>query len=72
MHLLSTLSHNYTVTYRGVRVNYRRVLDGMIGFIAILYIPLGSTGNYSTIADYTLYNSLLHTHLGFSVYYTHH
>jgi hypothetical protein len=37
-------------------------LDWMIGFIDILYTPLGTTGNYSAIALSTLYSSLLHTH----------
>jgi hypothetical protein len=46
---------------RGVWVTYKRVLDSMIGFIDTLYIPLGTTSNYSAIAIFTLYSSLLHT-----------
>jgi hypothetical protein len=56
---------------RSLYVTYRRVLDWIIGFIDILYIQLGTTGNYSAIGDLTLYSSPLHTHthtLGFSVF----
>jgi hypothetical protein len=41
-------------------MTYRRVLDHMIGFIDTLFTQLGTTGNYSAIAD-------LHT-LVFSVF----
>jgi hypothetical protein len=34
---------------------------GWTGFIDTLYTPLGTTGNYSTIAISTLYSSQLHT-----------
>jgi hypothetical protein len=44
----------------------------MIGFIDTLYTPLGTTGNYSSIADlHTLQFTVTHT-LGFSVYYNLH
>jgi hypothetical protein len=33
------------------RCDYRRVIDWKIGFIDHLYAPLGTTGNYSAIAD---------------------
>jgi hypothetical protein len=35
---------NIIVTCRG---DYRRLLDWMIGYINILYTPLGTTGNYN-------------------------
>jgi hypothetical protein len=42
-------------------VAYRRVLDWIIGFIDILYTPLGTKDNYSANADlhtldFTAYN----------------
>jgi hypothetical protein len=44
------------------------VLDWMIGFVDFLYTPLGTTRNYSTIADlYTLQFTVTHT-LVFSVF----
>jgi hypothetical protein len=46
----------------------RRGLDWMIGFIDTLYIPLGTTGNYSAIADlHTLQFTVTHA-LGFSIF----
>jgi hypothetical protein len=52
----------------GLCVTYRRVLDWMIGFIDTLYTQLGTTGNYSAIADpHTLQFTVTHT-LGFSVF----
>jgi hypothetical protein len=45
-------------------VTYRRVLDGIIGFIDTLYTALGTTGNYSAIAISTIYSSLLENHYG--------
>jgi hypothetical protein len=43
--------------------DYKRVLDGMIEFIDTLYTPLGTTGNYSAIADlHTLQFTVTHTH----------
>jgi hypothetical protein len=48
-------------------VTYRRVLDWMIGFIDTLHTALGTTGNYSVIADlHTLQFTVAHT-LWFSV-----
>jgi hypothetical protein len=53
------------VTCRG---DYRRVLDWMIGFIDTLYTPLGTTDNYSAIADlHTLQFTVTHA-LVFSVF----
>jgi hypothetical protein len=44
------------------------VLDWMIGFTDALYTPLGTTGNYSAIADlHTLQFTVTHA-LGFSVF----
>jgi hypothetical protein len=52
----------------GLCVTYRRVLDWMIGFIDILFTQLGTTGNYSAIADLpTLQFTVTHA-LGFSVF----
>jgi hypothetical protein len=49
-------------------VTLRRGLDWMIGFIDTLYTPLGSTGNYSAIADlHTSRYTVTHT-LRFSVF----
>jgi hypothetical protein len=46
----------------------RRVLVWMIGFIDFLYTPLGTTGNYSAIADlHTLQFTVTHT-LEFSAF----
>jgi hypothetical protein len=56
------------VTCKGVVRDYRRPLDWMIGFIDTLYIPLGTTGNYSAIAVlHTLQFTVTHA-LGFSVF----
>jgi hypothetical protein len=49
-------------------VTYRRVLDWMIGFIDTVYIQLGTTSNYSAIADlHTLQFTVTHA-LDFSVF----
>jgi hypothetical protein len=46
----------------------RRDLEWMIGFIDTLYTPLGTTGNYSAIADLnTLQFTVTHA-LGFSIF----
>jgi hypothetical protein len=48
--------------------DYRRVLDWMIGFIDTLYTPVGTTINYSAIADlHTLQFTVTHA-LGYSVF----
>jgi hypothetical protein len=46
--------------------DYRRVLGWMIGFIDTLFTQLGTTGNYSAIADlhtlqFTMTHALLFT-----------
>jgi hypothetical protein len=47
---------------------YRRGLVWMIGFIDTLFTQLGTTGNYSAIADlHTLQFTVTHA-LGFSVF----
>jgi hypothetical protein len=67
---LSTYSSYFYHKFIGrslLKLNNRifiRVFDWMIGFIDTLYKVLGSTGNYSAIAIYTLYSSSLHTHQG--------
>jgi hypothetical protein len=48
------------VTCRWVCVSYRRALNWMIGFIHALSTQLVTTINYSAIAIFTLYSSLLH------------
>jgi hypothetical protein len=49
-------------------VTYRRVLDWMIGFIDTLFTTLGTTRNYSTIADlHALQFTVTHA-LGFSLH----
>jgi hypothetical protein len=49
-------------------VTYRRVLDWKIGFIDTLYTQLGTSGNYSAIADiHNLQFTVIHS-LGFSVF----
>jgi hypothetical protein len=64
--LEACISGNNIVTYRGCCI--RRVLDWMIGYTDALYIQLGTTGNYSAIADlHTLYFTVTHA-LGFSVF----
>jgi hypothetical protein len=52
----------HIVTCRGLCVNYKRVLDWMIGFIETLFTQLGTTGNYSATGISTLHSSPLHTH----------
>jgi hypothetical protein len=54
-------------------VTIRRGLDWMIGFIETLYTPLGTTGNYSVIADlHTLQFTVTQTHTPvFSVFTSH-
>jgi hypothetical protein len=44
-----------------VLVTIRLGLNWMIGFIATLYTPLGTTANYSAIVISTFCSSLLHT-----------
>jgi hypothetical protein len=46
----------------------RRVLDWMIGFIDTLYTVLGTTGNYSAIADIHILQFTVTHALGFSVF----
>jgi hypothetical protein len=49
-------------------VTYRRGFDWMIGLIEILFTPLGTTDNYSTIAVlHTLQLTVTHA-LNFSVF----
>jgi hypothetical protein len=49
-------------------VAYRRVLDWMIGFIDTLYTVIGTTSNYSAIADlHTLQFTVAFT-VGFSAF----
>jgi hypothetical protein len=66
-----TYIHNYLekriaavlniVTCRGLRVTYKRVLHWMTAFIDTLYTPLGTTGNYTAIADlHTLQFTVTH------------
>jgi hypothetical protein len=49
-------------------VTYRRVLDWMIGFIAALFTQLGTTGNYSAIADLRTLQFTVTQALRFSVF----
>jgi hypothetical protein len=52
--------------FRGLCMTYIRGLDWMIGFIDTLCTPLGTTGNYSAMADlHTLEFTVTHA-LGFS------
>jgi hypothetical protein len=51
-----------------LRVTYRRVLDWMIGFIDNLYTVIGTTGNYSAIADLHTLEFIVTHALGFSVF----
>jgi hypothetical protein len=52
----------------GVRVTYRRVWGWIIGFIDTLYTPLGTTGNYSAIADLHTLQFTFTNALEFSVF----
>jgi hypothetical protein len=46
----------------GKERDIKRVLGWVIGFIDTLYTPLGTTGNYSAIADlHTLQFTVTHT-----------
>jgi hypothetical protein len=55
----------YSVT---LLVTIDGVLDWMIGFIDTIYTVLGTTGNYSAIANiHTLWFTITHT-LGFSLF----
>jgi hypothetical protein len=49
-------------------VTYRRDLEWMIGFIDTLYTPIGTTGNYSVIADLHTLKFTVTYELGFSVF----
>jgi hypothetical protein len=50
------------VTYRDLRVTYRRVLDWLIGFIAPYTFRTRDYRQYSAIANLRTFSSPLHTH----------
>jgi hypothetical protein len=52
----------WVILRQGLCMTFRRVLDWIIGFIDTIYTPLGTTGNYSAIADLrTLQFTVTHT-----------
>jgi hypothetical protein len=55
-------SLQHTVMIKGLCLTYRGVLDWMIGLTDTLYTQLGTTRNYSAIADlHTLQFTVTHT-----------
>jgi hypothetical protein len=61
-------THIDTVTCRGLCVTYKTGFGLDIGFIDTLYTQIGTTGNYSAIADlHTLQFTVTHA-LGFSIF----